>query len=132
MGFSFWPVMLVLDISMNEFNRRRRGWDAMGTFSMHSMYCGTRIGTEFICCKLIDIFRGGMMACFKFHCLQIICTLIKMAYDASRRRRRQLQKSRNAVAAEELTLEINIQLGGKCISYTHITINPHTHTHNAP
>ena len=49
------------------------------------------------------------MACFKFHCLQIICTLIKMAYDASRRRR-QLQKSRNAVAAEELTLEINIQL----------------------
>ena len=33
--FSFWPVMLVLDISMNEFNRRRRGWDAMGTFSMH-------------------------------------------------------------------------------------------------
>ena len=35
MGFSFWPVMLVLDISMNEFNRRRRGWDAMGTFSMH-------------------------------------------------------------------------------------------------
>ena len=72
------------------------------------------------------------MACFKFHCLQIICTLIKMAYDASRRRRRQLQKSRNAVAAEELTLEINIQLGGKCISYTHITINPHTHTHNAP
>ena len=67
------------------------------------------------------------MACFKFHCLQIICTLIKMAYDASRRRR-QLQKSRNAVAAEELTLEINIQLGAKCISYTHSTINPHTHT----
>ena len=67
------------------------------------------------------------MACFKFHCLQIICTLIKMAYDASRRRR-QLQKSRNAGAAEELTLEINIQLGAKCISYTHSTINPHTHT----
>ena len=69
------------------------------------------------------------MACFKFHCLQIICTLIKMAYDASRRwQRRQLRKSRNAVAAEELTLEINIQLGAKCISYTHSTINPHTHT----